>query len=53
MIEVFRYRTAAGEEPVTGWLASLRDKQAQAKVRMRLQRLAGGNFGEISAMPNR
>ena len=46
MIEVFRYRTAAGEEPVTGWLASLRDKQAQAKVRMRLLRLAAGNFGD-------
>ena len=36
----------AGEEPVTEWLASLRDKLAQAKVRMRIQRLAAGNLGD-------
>ena len=46
MIEVFRYRTAAGAEPVTDWLASLRDRQAQAKMRLRIQRLASGNFGD-------
>ena len=46
MIELFRYRTEAGEEPVTTWLASLRDKQVQAKLRMRLLRLEAGNFGD-------
>lgn len=46
MLEVFRYRTVAGKEPVTDWLASLRDKRAQAKVRIRVQRLASGNFGD-------
>jgi putative addiction module killer protein len=46
MIEVFRYRTASGGEPVTGWLQSLRDKQAQAKVRIRLKRLEAGMFGD-------
>ncbi|MDP2822580.1 MAG: hypothetical protein Q8O52_07865 [Sulfuritalea sp.] len=39
MIEVFRYQTASGDEPITDWLKSLRDKQAQAKVRIRLKRL--------------
>jgi len=46
MIEVFRYQTDSGSEPVTDWLQSLRDKQAQAKVRVRLKRLEGGIFGD-------
>jgi putative addiction module killer protein len=46
VIEVFRYQTAGGEEPVTQWLQSLRDKQAQAKVRVRLKRLETGAFGD-------
>ena len=33
MIEVFRYRTEEGQEPLTDWLQSLQDKQAQAKIR--------------------
>jgi len=45
MIEVFRYLTDDGKEPVTEWLLSLRDKQAQAKVRLRLTQASGsGNF---------
>ena len=32
MVEVLRYQTASGEEPITDWLHSLRDKQAQAKA---------------------
>lgn len=32
MIEVFRYRTATGAEPMTDWLNSLRDKRAQARL---------------------
>ena len=46
MIEVFRYQTADGKEPATEWLHSLRDKQAQAKVRIRLKRLEAGIFGD-------
>jgi putative addiction module killer protein len=46
MIEVFRYQTADGKEPLTVWLQSLRDKQAQAKVRIRLKRLEAGIFGD-------
>lgn len=46
MIEVFRYQTDDGKEPVTEWLLSLRDKQAQAKVRLRLKRLETGIFGD-------
>ena len=46
MMEVFRYQRANREEPVTHWLQSLRDKQAQAKVRIRLKRLEAGIFGD-------
>ncbi len=46
MIEVFRYQAADGTEPVTDWLQSLRDKLAQAKVRVRLKRLEAGIFGD-------
>ena len=50
MIEVLRYQTADGQEPVTEWLQSLRDKQAQAKVRMRLKRIEAGNFGDCESV---
>ena len=46
MIEVFRYRTAAGMEPVTAWLNGLDDKRAQAKVRIRIKRVEAGSFGD-------
>ncbi len=48
MIEVFRYQTEDGKEPLTDWLQSLKDKQAQAKIRVRLRRLEAGNFGDGS-----
>ena len=50
MIEIFRYQRSNGEEPLTDWLQSLRDKQAQAKVRVRIQRLEAGNFGDCYAV---
>ncbi|MBI5790698.1 MAG: type II toxin-antitoxin system RelE/ParE family toxin [Rhodocyclales bacterium] len=50
MIEVFRYQTANGDEPVTDWLLSLRDKRAQAKVRIRLKRLEAGIFGDCETV---
>ena len=50
MIEVFRYQTGDGREPLTEWLQSLRDKQAQAKVRIRLKRLEAGIFGDSESV---
>lgn len=46
MIEIFRYQQDDGTEPLTDWLLSLKDKQAQAKVRVRIKRLESGNFGD-------
>ena len=50
MIEVFRYRTSVGAEPMTDWLNSLRDKRAQAKVRMHIKRIEAGSFGDAEAV---
>lgn len=32
--------------PFSLWLSGLRDKAAQARIRMRLQRLVSGNYGD-------
>lgn len=50
MIEVFRYQAEDGKEPLTDWLQSLRDKQAQAKIRVRIKRLEAGNFGDCESV---
>jgi len=46
MFEVLRYQTQDESVPFTEWLQSLKDKRAQAKVRVRLKRLEAGIFGD-------
>lgn len=46
MIELFRYQRDDGREPFTEWLDTLRDKVAQARVRIRLRQVEAGNFGD-------
>ncbi|RKP47454.1 type II toxin-antitoxin system RelE/ParE family toxin [Trinickia fusca] len=46
MIELLRYRSADGREPITEWLSAIRDKTAQARIRMRLRQVQAGNFGD-------
>lgn len=50
MIELFRYQTEDETEPVTEWPTGLRDKQAQARLRVRLRRLETGNFGDFDSV---
>lgn len=50
MIEIFRYQLEDGKEPVSDWLLSLKDKQAQAKIRIRIKRLESGNFGDSESV---
>jgi len=45
-VELFRYRREDGGEPFTEWLAGLRDKAAEARIRVRLRRVEAGNFGD-------
>lgn len=46
MIELLRYQRADGREPFTDWLNGLRDKIAQARIRIRLRQVQAGNFGD-------
>ncbi|MBI5332994.1 MAG: type II toxin-antitoxin system RelE/ParE family toxin [Burkholderiales bacterium] len=46
MIELLRYRREDGQEPFTEWLSALRDKVAQARIRIRLRQVEAGNFGD-------
>ena len=45
-MELLRYQREDGGEPFTDWLTSLRDKTAQARVRVRLRRVEADNFGD-------
>lgn len=46
----FRYQRRDGTVPFSGWLNGIRDKAVQARIRLRLQRLAAGNPGDIKAV---
>ncbi|MGB7550270.1 MAG: hypothetical protein WBM15_01745 [Chromatiaceae bacterium] len=46
MIELIRYQREDGREPFTEWLESVRDKMAQARIRIRLRQLEPGNYGD-------
>ncbi len=50
MIEIRRYRSASNSEPFTEWLAGLKDKQAKARISVRLIRLQTGNFGDCKTL---
>jgi putative addiction module killer protein len=40
------YVTEGGRAPFSEWLASLRDRKARAKIRVRLDRVSLGNLGD-------
>jgi putative addiction module killer protein len=46
MFDLLDYQTADGLDPFKEWLASVADRQARAKVAVRVQRVAAGNFGD-------
>ena len=43
---VRNYQTPSGERPFRDWLTSLRDSKTRAIVRVRINRLRQGNFGD-------
>jgi putative addiction module killer protein len=45
-MELVRYQREDGGEPFSEWLNGLRDKRAQARVRVRLLRVEADNFGD-------
>lgn len=46
MYAVDDYLTDDGHDPFKGWLENLPDRQARARVLVRVQRMAAGNFGD-------
>jgi len=44
------YQTSGGRQPFNAWLEGLADRQARARIRTRLDRLALGNFGDYRAL---
>jgi putative addiction module killer protein len=46
MYEIFHYQTADGRDPFQEWLNKLRDRQAKARIAVRINRMAAGNFGD-------
>ena len=49
-MKLLRYQREDGKVPFSDWLNGLRDRRAQAQIRVRLQRLAAGNLGDIKAV---
>ncbi|MBN3791486.1 type II toxin-antitoxin system RelE/ParE family toxin [Burkholderia sp. Ac-20353] len=46
VFELLRYQCDDGCEPFTEWLLAIRDKVAQARIRVRLRQVEMGNFGD-------
>ena len=46
MLKVSDYLTNDGRDPFKEWLGSLTDRQARARILVRIQRMAAGNFGD-------
>jgi putative addiction module killer protein len=46
MHELRHYVTPNGRRPLPDWIEGLRDRQAKARIKTRLDRLADGNFGD-------
>jgi putative addiction module killer protein len=49
-LEIRRYVTANGVDPVGEWLSGLKDVRTRAKISIRIDRLAAGNFGDCKSL---
>ena len=50
MIEIRHYLDRGGKDVFDVWLAQLPDRRAQAKIAVRINRLAAGNFGDCKSL---
>lgn len=48
--ELLIYETEQGNTPFSFWLDSLRDREARAKIKKRLDRVMLGNFGDYRSV---
>ena len=44
------FKTAKGKEPFNDWLTTLKDRDSQALIFQRLQRIKLGNFGDCKSL---
>lgn len=49
-IELLEYLTEKGQNPFREWLEGLRDQQTRARIRVRLNRIRLGNFGDCKSV---
>ena len=50
VIEVLEYTTEDGRGPYRDWMANLSDRDARVRVRVRIDRVSLGNFGDWHAV---
>jgi putative addiction module killer protein len=50
VIEIRHYISRTGKDLFDDWLSKLADARAQAKIAVRINRLAAGNFGDSKAL---
>jgi putative addiction module killer protein len=50
VVEVRHYINNAGKDVLDEWLSLLTDPRAQAKIAVRINRLAAGNFGDCKSL---
>ena len=50
LIEIRHYLNCAGKDVFDDWLSGLADPRAQAKIAVRINRLAVGNFGDSKSL---
>jgi putative addiction module killer protein len=50
VIEILRYMNRNGKDVFDHWLTQLADARAQAKIAVRINRLAAGNFGACKSL---
>lgn len=48
--EVFEYLAEDGRNPFREWLEALADREARARVRVRINRIRLGNFGDCKSV---
>jgi putative addiction module killer protein len=50
--DIQTYRTDDDVEPYVAWLGALPDRQAKARIVVRVNRMAGGNLGDVKPVGN-
>lgn len=48
--EILDYQTTEGRDPYKVWLSALTDRVAKVQIMARVQRMAGGNFGDCKPL---